>query len=70
MPSQQHRCSIHAVSRGTRDTPKYAQCGGKQGLLRSLMDSRTQSPAVTESHQESLAADESPSANTSSCHDR
>ena len=34
----------------------YAQCGGKQGLLRSLMDSWTQAPAVVESHQESLAA--------------
>src|ERR1700744_2327568 len=33
----------------------YAQCGGKQGLLRLLMDSFTQSQAVTESYQESLA---------------
>jgi AcrR family transcriptional regulator len=33
----------------------YAQCGGKQGLLRLLMDSFTQSQAVAESYQESLA---------------
>src|SRR6201996_9811627 len=33
-----------------------AQCGGKQGLLRLLMDSWTQSQAVAESYQESLAA--------------
>src|ERR1700744_587437 len=36
----------------------YAQCGGKQGLLRLLMDSWTQSQAVAESYQESLAADD------------
>ena len=36
----------------------YAQCGGKQGLLRLLMDSWTQTPAVTESYQESIAADD------------
>src|SRR6202451_535650 len=34
----------------------YAQCGGKQGLLRSLMDSWTQSQTVAESYRESLAA--------------
>jgi hypothetical protein len=34
----------------------YAQCGGKQGLLRLLMDSFTQSQVVAESYQESLAA--------------
>jgi AcrR family transcriptional regulator len=34
----------------------YAQCGGKQGLLQSLMDSWTQTPAVDESYQESLAS--------------
>src|SRR6204780_4177544 len=34
----------------------YAQCGGKQGLLRSLMDSWTQSQVVAASYQESLAA--------------
>ena len=36
----------------------YAQCGGKQGLLRLLMDSWTETPAVDESYQESLAADD------------
>ena len=34
----------------------YAQCGGKHGLLRSLMDSWTQAPLVSDSLQESLAA--------------
>jgi AcrR family transcriptional regulator len=34
----------------------YAQCGGKHGLLRSLMDSWTQAPMVSDSLQESLAA--------------
>ncbi len=34
----------------------YAQCGGKHGLLRSLMDSWTQAPAVVASYQESLTA--------------
>jgi AcrR family transcriptional regulator len=34
----------------------YAQCGGKQGLLRLLMDSFTQSQVVAESYEESLAA--------------
>src|SRR6202034_4036006 len=34
----------------------YAQCGGKHGLLRSLMDSWTQAPLVSASLQESLAA--------------
>jgi len=33
----------------------YAQCGGKQGLLRSLTDSWTQTQVIVESHQESLA---------------
>jgi AcrR family transcriptional regulator len=36
----------------------YAQCGGKQGLLRSLMDSWTQAPMVAVSMQESLAAED------------
>jgi hypothetical protein len=33
----------------------YAQCGGKQGLLRSLMDSWTQSQMIVEFHATSLA---------------
>lgn len=36
----------------------YAQCGGKHGLLRSLMDGWTQSPMVVRSLQESLADDD------------
>jgi hypothetical protein len=36
----------------------YAQCGGKQGLLRLLMESWTETPAVVESYQESIAADD------------
>jgi AcrR family transcriptional regulator len=36
----------------------YAQCGGKQGLLRSLMVSWTQAPMVAESQQKSLAAED------------
>jgi AcrR family transcriptional regulator len=34
----------------------YAQCGGKHGLLRSLMDSWTQAPIVAEAQRASLAA--------------
>jgi hypothetical protein len=34
----------------------FFRCGGKQGLLRLLMDSWTQSQVVDESYQESLAA--------------
>ncbi|MFD8723507.1 TetR/AcrR family transcriptional regulator [Streptomyces sp. NPDC059629] len=36
----------------------YAQCGGKQGLLRSLMDNWTQSPMVRQSEQECLSSDD------------
>jgi AcrR family transcriptional regulator len=36
----------------------YARCGGKQGLLRSLMDSWTQSALVVEAVQRSLVADD------------
>src|ERR1700746_1740399 len=46
---------IAKLSRGSPATV-YAQCGGKQGLLRSLMDSWTQSPMVVEAQQEALAA--------------
>src|ERR1700689_2305287 len=45
---------IAKLSRGSPATV-YAQCGGKQGLLRSLMDSWTQAPMVVDSLQESLA---------------
>jgi AcrR family transcriptional regulator len=49
---------VEQIAQLSRVSPAtvYAQCGGKQGLLRSLMDSWTQAPAVVESHQESLAA--------------
>jgi AcrR family transcriptional regulator len=49
---------VDQIARLSRVSPAtvYAQCGGKQGLLRSLMDSWTQAPLVAESLQESLAA--------------
>lgn len=48
---------VEQIAKPSRVSPAtvYAQCGGKQGLLRSLMDSWTQSTEVTESLQESLA---------------
>jgi AcrR family transcriptional regulator len=50
---------VEQIAKLSRVSPAtvYAQCGGKHGLLRSLMDSWTQAPAVDESYQESLAAD-------------
>jgi AcrR family transcriptional regulator len=49
---------VEQIARLSRVSPAtvYAQCGGKQGLLRSLMDSWTEAPIVAESQQESLAA--------------
>ena len=49
---------VEEIARLSRVSPAtvYAQCGGKQGLLRLLMDSWTQSQVVAESYQESLAA--------------
>jgi AcrR family transcriptional regulator len=49
---------VEQIAKLSRVSPAtvYAQCGGKQGLLRLLMDSWTQSLAVAESYQESLAA--------------
>src|SRR6202046_2926724 len=49
---------VEQIAKLSRVSPAtvYAQCGGKQGLLRSLMNSWTQTPAVDESYQESLAA--------------
>src|SRR5580698_6956244 len=49
---------VDQIAKLSRVSPAtvYAQCGGKQGLLRSLMDSWTQSQVVAESYQESLAA--------------
>ena len=51
---------VEQIARLSRVSPAtvYAQCGGKQGLLRSLMDSWTQAPLIVESHQKSLAADD------------
>src|ERR1700733_1841731 len=51
---------VEQIAKLSRVSPAtvYAQCGGKQGLLRLLMDSWTQTPAVTESYQESIAADD------------
>ena len=49
---------VEQIAKLSRVSPAtvYAQCGGKQGLLRSLMDSWTQAPLVVEAQQESLAA--------------
>ena len=51
---------VEQIAKLSRVSPAtvYAQCGGKQGLLRSLMDSWTQAPMRVESHQASLAADD------------
>jgi AcrR family transcriptional regulator len=51
---------VEQIAKLSRVSPAtvYAQCGGKQGLLRSLMDSWTQAPLIVESHQKSLAADD------------
>ena len=49
---------VEQIAKLSRVSPAtvYAQCGGKQGLLRSLMDSWTEAPLIVESHQKSLAA--------------
>jgi AcrR family transcriptional regulator len=49
---------VEQIAKLSRVSPAtvYAQCGGKQGLLRLLMDSWTETPAVVESYQASLAA--------------
>ena len=49
---------VEQIAKLSRVSPAtvYAQCGGKQGLLRLLMDSWTQAPMVAASLQESLAA--------------
>lgn len=49
---------VEQIAKLSRVSPAtvYAQCGGKQGLLRSLMDSWTQTPMVAETEQHSLAA--------------
>lgn len=49
---------VEQIAKLSRVSPAtvYAQCGGKHGLLRSLMDGFTQSQEVAESYQGSLAA--------------
>src|ERR1700729_3242306 len=49
---------VEQIAKLSRVSPAtvYAQCGGKQGLLQSLMDSWTQAPLIVESQQKSLAA--------------
>jgi len=51
---------VEQIAKLSRVSPAtvYAQCGGKQGLLRSLMDSWTQAAMAIGYHQESLAADD------------
>src|SRR6202161_902803 len=49
---------VEQIAKLSRVSPAtvYAQCGGKHGLLRSLMDSWTQAPMVAEAQRASLAA--------------
>jgi len=51
---------VEQIARLSRVSPAtvYAQCGGKQGLLRSLMDSWTQAPVIVEFEQKALATDD------------
>ena len=51
---------VEDIARLSRVSPAtvYAQCGGKQGLLRSLMDNWTQSPLVAEGIEECFASDD------------
>jgi AcrR family transcriptional regulator len=50
---------VEQIAKLSRVSPAtvYAQCGGKQGLLRSLMDSWTQAPVIVEFEQKALATD-------------
>jgi AcrR family transcriptional regulator len=52
--------TVEDIAKRSRVSPAtvYAKCGGKQGLLRSLMDSWTQAPMVDETFQETLAGDD------------
>jgi len=49
---------VEQIARLSRVSPAtvYAQCGGKHGLLRSLVDSWTQAPVVAEAQREALAS--------------
>ena len=51
---------VEQIAKLSRVSPAtvYAQCGGKQGLLRSLMDSWTQAPMVEASYRETLSGDD------------
>jgi AcrR family transcriptional regulator len=51
---------VEQIAKLSRVSPAtvYAQCGGKQGLLRSLMDSWTQAPVIVEFEQKALATDD------------
>ena len=55
-----YQTKVEQIARLSRVSPAtvYAQCGGKHGLLRSLMDSWTQTPIIAGFHQKSLAADD------------
>src|SRR5579871_5598438 len=48
---------VEQIAKLSRVSPAtvYAQCGGKQGLLRLLMDTWTQSQMIVEFHATSLA---------------
>jgi AcrR family transcriptional regulator len=54
------QAKVQDIAKLSRVSPAtvYAQCGGKQGLLRSLMDSWTQSPMIHQSEQECLSGDD------------
>jgi AcrR family transcriptional regulator len=55
-----YQTKVEQIAKLSRVSPAtvYAQCGGKQGLLRSLMDSWTQAPVIAESQQAALATDD------------
>ncbi|MEV0481012.1 TetR/AcrR family transcriptional regulator [Streptomyces sp. NPDC050508] len=55
-----YQTTVQEIAKLSRVSPAtvYAQCGGKQGLLRSLMDRWTRTPTVEESVQESLSGDD------------
>jgi AcrR family transcriptional regulator len=60
VPAGFFQTKVEQIAKLSRVSPAtvYAQCGGKQGLLRSLMDSWTQAPIIVESQQEALATDD------------
>lgn len=51
---------VEEIAKLSRVSPAtvYAQCGGKQGLLRSLMDGWTQAPIVAATEREALLSDD------------